>query len=293
MIVVYYRDYLPPWEEEKDRVLLVSCGYNAINPREQNYRSRVTASLLFHSGMIMFVDMLPKPADALFYSRQLITTLGTQISFSKRDRLPANSALAAIIRSYRTPIRSPRLASLSLVSSSTSIDRYPDRHFCQRKTELSWKTGSKLGQRPNPSLPPGNSIAPQLSTVMSAEQHIHFIPPANHQPQAPLFIYFPGMDGTGKLLRPQIPSLERSFEVWRLSIPVDDLSDWEGMVAKIIESIEGEFSSEIPCRPIYLCGESFGGCLALQLAIAAPHLCDRLILVNPASSFKQQIHLIR
>lgn len=96
MIVVYYRDYLPPWEEEKDRVLLVSCGYNAINPREQNYRSRVTASLLFHSGMIMFVDMLPKPADALFYSRQLITTLGTQISVSKRDRLPANSALVVV-----------------------------------------------------------------------------------------------------------------------------------------------------------------------------------------------------
>ncbi|WP_448573096.1 alpha/beta fold hydrolase, partial [Trichothermofontia sp.] len=39
-----------------------------------------------------------------------------------------------------------------------------------------------------------------------------------------------------------------------------------------------------PQRPVYLCGESFGGCLALQLAMQFPRLVHHLILVNPASS---------
>jgi pimeloyl-ACP methyl ester carboxylesterase len=123
---------------------------------------------------------------------------------------------------------------------------------------------------------------------MTAEQFIHFLPAQLPQPKAPLLIYLPGMDGTGKLLRSQIPSLEQSFDVRRLSIPVDDLTDWDRMVAKIIELMKTELGSEIPRRAVYLCGESFGGCLALKLAIAAPELCDRLILINPASSFKQQ-----
>jgi pimeloyl-ACP methyl ester carboxylesterase len=122
---------------------------------------------------------------------------------------------------------------------------------------------------------------------MSAEQFIHFLPPQCPQPQAPLLIYLPGMDGTGKLLRSQAPSLEQSFDVRRLSIPVDDLTDWDGMVAKIAALIRTELGAEIPRRALYLCGESFGGCLALKLAITTPELCDRLILVNPASSFKQ------
>ncbi len=124
---------------------------------------------------------------------------------------------------------------------------------------------------------------------MSANHFIHFLPPQKPQPHLPLFVYLPGMDGTGKLLRSQIPNLERSFDIRRLSIPVDDLSNWDQMVAKIAELIKNELTTEHPKRKLYLCGESFGGCLALKLTIQFPELCDRLILVNPASSFKQQI----
>ena len=123
---------------------------------------------------------------------------------------------------------------------------------------------------------------------MSVEHLIHFLPSQYPQPHAPLLIYLPGMDGTGKLLRSQASSLERSFDIRRLSIPVDDLTDWDALVNKIADLIETELGSQIPRRALYLCGESFGGCLALKLAIAKPELCDRLILVNPASSFKQQ-----
>lgn len=124
---------------------------------------------------------------------------------------------------------------------------------------------------------------------MSANHFIHFLPPQKPQPKLPLFVYLPGMDGTGKLLRSQIPNLERSFDIRRLSIPVDDLSNWDQMVGKIAKLIKDELATEHPKRKLYLCGESFGGCLALKLTIRFPELCDRLILVNPASSFKQQI----
>ncbi len=123
---------------------------------------------------------------------------------------------------------------------------------------------------------------------MPTDQIIRFLPSPNPQPHAPLLIYLPGMDGTGKLLRSQIPSLEKSFDVRRLSIPGDDLTDWDELVAKIADLIRIEIGSIVPRRTLYLCGESFGGCLALKLAIAAPELCDRAILINPASSFRQQ-----
>jgi pimeloyl-ACP methyl ester carboxylesterase len=126
---------------------------------------------------------------------------------------------------------------------------------------------------------------------MSAERLSHFLPPQNPQPDAPLFIYLPGMDGTGQLLRSQIPFLEQSFDIRRLSIPVDDLTDWDGLATRIALLIQTELGSEIPRRALYLCGESFGGCLALKLAVMMPELCDRLILVNPASAFRRQLWL--
>jgi pimeloyl-ACP methyl ester carboxylesterase len=126
---------------------------------------------------------------------------------------------------------------------------------------------------------------------MSAEQLSHFLPPQNPQPHAPLLIYLPGMDGTGQLLRHQIPLLEQSFDIRRLSIPVDDLTDWDGLATRIAFLIQTELGTEIPRRALYLCGESFGGCLALKLAVMMPELCDRLILVNPASAFRRQLWL--
>ena len=41
----------------------------------------------------------------------------------------------------------------------------------------------------------------------------------------------------------------------------------------------------MPTRPVYLLGESFGGLLALAAASEAPELADRVVLVNPATSF--------
>ncbi len=99
----------------------------------------------------------------------------------------------------------------------------------------------------------------------------------------PLFLFLPGMDGTGELLRPQLSGLRRFFDIHCLSLPPDDVTGWDGLLEQLAHWISRE-KQQSPSRPIYLCGESFGGCLALQLAALFPQLCHRLILINPASS---------
>jgi pimeloyl-ACP methyl ester carboxylesterase len=95
------------------------------------------------------------------------------------------------------------------------------------------------------------------------------------------------MDGTGALLQLQLAGLKSIFDIRCLSIPTDDLTGWDGLVEQVSHLI-GREQQRSPSRPIYLCGESFGGCLALKLAAHFPHQCDRLILVNPASSVHRQ-----
>ncbi len=120
-----------------------------------------------------------------------------------------------------------------------------------------------------------------------ASSKISFFKPSIPRPELPLFIFLPAMDGTGKLLRSQLSSLSTAFDIRCLSIPQNDLSSWEQLLETTINliSIEQEAASK---RPIYICGESFGGCLALKVAMSAPELLDKLILVNSASSFSQQ-----
>jgi pimeloyl-ACP methyl ester carboxylesterase len=95
------------------------------------------------------------------------------------------------------------------------------------------------------------------------------------------------MDGTGQLLRSQTRGLERAFDVRCLAIPADDLTGWEDLAAAVTNLVKTELQ-ERPSRTVYLCGESFGGCLALKVALRSPELFSRLVLVNPATSFNQR-----
>lgn len=120
---------------------------------------------------------------------------------------------------------------------------------------------------------------------MESNQIMQFFRPKPSSPELPLFIFLPAMDGTGQLFRSQIPKLCPNYDILCLSIPKDDRSVWEELVENTINliKIEREKNQE---RPIYLCGESFGGCLAMKVALTAPHLFTKLILVNPASSIR-------
>ena len=122
--------------------------------------------------------------------------------------------------------------------------------------------------------------------MLESLNRFSFLTPAVTNPNVPLFIYLPGMDGTGQLFDRQIPGLEQCFDIRRLSVAVDDLSGWEQFTKQIVQLIKRELE-QYPRQCVYLCGESFGACLALKVVLRAPEICDRLILVNPATSFKR------
>jgi pimeloyl-ACP methyl ester carboxylesterase len=117
---------------------------------------------------------------------------------------------------------------------------------------------------------------------------------SKRQTSSPLFIFLPGMDGTGRLLHVQLAGLERWFDIRCLVVPPGNRSTWDGLVQAVVELIRVEMEqSERPS--IYLCGESFGGCLALKVAAWLSHSDRarwasslRLVLVNPASSFAKR-----
>ena len=103
----------------------------------------------------------------------------------------------------------------------------------------------------------------------------------------PLFVFLPGMDGSGALLQPQVAGLSTGFDIRCLSIPPDDLRGWEELTEQVAALIRME-QQRHPGRKTTVCGESFGGCLALKLITRFPKLCDQLILVNPATSAQRQ-----
>ncbi len=122
-----------------------------------------------------------------------------------------------------------------------------------------------------------------LFTMPITAKRLRLLTVKASKPTHPLFVFLPGMDGTGPSLRTQLTGLGTALNICCLSIPPDDLTNWEGLLEQAANLIEVEYK-RIPTRPIYLCGESFGGCLALKLAAHFPQLCDRLILVNPPVS---------
>jgi pimeloyl-ACP methyl ester carboxylesterase len=113
-----------------------------------------------------------------------------------------------------------------------------------------------------------------------------FLTPNQLQPELPLFVFLPGMDGTGQLFRTQTAGLEAGFDVRCLALSPTDLTSWDELAEQTVELIYRELDKA--SRPVYLCGESFGGCLAMKVALLKPDLFTRIILVNPASSFRQR-----
>ena len=121
---------------------------------------------------------------------------------------------------------------------------------------------------------------------MNYQSNLHFLLPQQIKRNRPLFVYVPGLDGTGELFQNQIAKLPDDFDIRCLAIPANNLGDWNDLAQETIKLIQGELEINGD-RPVYLCGESFGGCLALKVALTHPSLIKRLILVNPASSFNQ------
>ncbi|XP_042969326.1 acyltransferase-like protein At3g26840, chloroplastic isoform X5 [Carya illinoinensis] len=108
---------------------------------------------------------------------------------------------------------------------------------------------------------------------------------------SPLLLFLPGLIGGGLGLINQHRRLGKIFEMWCLHIPVMDRTPFTDLhfsdLAKLVERTIRTENHRSPKRPIYLVGESFGGCLALAVAARTPDIDLVLILANPASSFSR------
>jgi pimeloyl-ACP methyl ester carboxylesterase len=85
-------------------------------------------------------------------------------------------------------------------------------------------------------------------------------------------VYFPGLDGTGRLLHRQ-PGLDDHYRVHSVSYPQDRASTYTELSELAVPILEKE-------GPGVVLAESFGGGVALTLALRRPELIRRMVLVN-------------
>lgn len=103
---------------------------------------------------------------------------------------------------------------------------------------------------------------------------------------SPILLFLPGMDGIGLGLLMHHKTLGRVFEVRCLHIPVYDRTPFEALVEFVGQTVRQEHASS-PNKPVYLVGDSFGGCLALAVAAQNPTVDLVVILANPATSLER------
>ncbi|XP_073123469.1 phytyl ester synthase 1, chloroplastic-like isoform X2 [Henckelia pumila] len=101
---------------------------------------------------------------------------------------------------------------------------------------------------------------------------------------SPVLMFLPGIDGVGLGLIMHHKSLGKVFHVKCMHIPVQDRTPFPELVEWVEEALKFEHSVS-PNKPIYIVGDSSGGCLALAVAARNPQIDLVLILANPATSF--------
>ena len=105
--------------------------------------------------------------------------------------------------------------------------------------------------------------------------------------QGPAVVLVPGMDGTGQLFHRQVPLLSRSYRVatYALRNNAPSMGVLVGDLARTIDEVD-----PLDGRAIVI-GESFGGALALSLALAAPERVRALVVLNSFPHFTPQFRL--
>src|SRR5688572_11799637 len=103
----------------------------------------------------------------------------------------------------------------------------------------------------------------------------------------PALVLVPGMNGTGELFYRQVPLLERSYRVATYSLR-DDAESLDVLAADLARTVEAVAPVE---RRAIIVGESFGGAVALTLALTHPEHVAALVILNSFSYFAPQFQL--
>jgi len=103
----------------------------------------------------------------------------------------------------------------------------------------------------------------------------------------PAVILVPGMDGTGELFYRQVPLLEKSYSVATYALR-DDATSMEVLAGDLRRVIEQASPSE---KRAIVMGESFGGAVALTMALQYPNHVSGLVVLNSFPYFAPQFRL--
>jgi len=100
-------------------------------------------------------------------------------------------------------------------------------------------------------------------------------------------VLVPGLDGTGRLFYSQLPRLARSYRVATYA-----LRDAARTMDVLVEDLAHVIDTVAPTeRRAIVVGESFGGALAMSLALARPERVSALVILNSFPYFAPQVRL--
>jgi pimeloyl-ACP methyl ester carboxylesterase len=100
-------------------------------------------------------------------------------------------------------------------------------------------------------------------------------------------VLVPGLDGTGRLFYSQVPRLARSYRVATYALR-DAARTMDVLVEDLARVIDAVAPTE---RRAIVVGESFGGALAMSLALARPERVSALVILNSFPYFAPQVRL--
>lgn len=116
----------------------------------------------------------------------------------------------------------------------------------------------------------------------------------NGNSEKPIALYLPGLDGFGISALAQFNDLSKNFELWRMTVTVDDRTSFHDLCQKPVQFLDDIVGNTT--RPVYVIGESFGGLLTTAVGLQMHNREKRggkanpiqgLVLVNPATSFDE------
>ena len=99
-------------------------------------------------------------------------------------------------------------------------------------------------------------------------------------------VLVPGLDGTGQLFYRQVPLLARTHRVATYA-----LRNSARTMGQLVDDLVGVVVKAGSGRPATIIGESFGGALAMSLALTHPEHVRELVVLNSFPYFAQQFRL--